>query len=95
MQYKIYDIQEMENAIKALNEISRIQKEHKLEDNYYQMIAAALKDVSIDTAGIIIKHTDINETGIAIIFEELGISRDYVIEIAKRIIDERKSADNE
>lgn len=95
MQYKIYDIQEMENAIKALNEINRIQKEHKLEDNYYQMIAAALKDVSIDTAGIIIKHTDINETGIAIIFEELGISRDYVIEIAKRIIDERKIANNE
>ena len=59
------------------------------------MIAAALKDVSIDTAGIIIKHTDINETGIAIIFEELGISRDYVIEIAKRIIDERKIANNE
>ena len=95
MQYKIYDIQEMENAVKALKEIYRIQNEHKLEDNYYQMIAAALKDVSIDTAGIILKHTDSNETGLAIIFEELDISRDYVIEIAKRIIDERKIANNE
>lgn len=94
MQYKIYDLKELENAIVALKEINRIQKEHKLEDNYYQMIAGALKDVSIDTAGIILKHTDINETGLAIIFEELDISRDYVIEIAKRIIEER-DANNE
>ena len=89
MQIKVYDNAEMENAVKALKEINRIQKEHKLEDNYYQMIAAALKDVSIDVAGIILKHTDINETGLAIIIEELDISRDYVVEIARRIIEER------
>ena len=89
MQIKVYDNAEMENAVKALTEINRIQQEHKLEDNYYQMIATALKNVSIDVAGIILKHTDINKAGLAIIIEELDISRDYVIEIAERIIDER------